>query len=188
MTLASLVTVVRLALVPIFAILLTQGDPRALPLFVAIALGDVLDGLLARTISRPSRLGAVLDAAADKVLMTVTFVLGAIAGILPVWLSVIVVGRDVLQSGVWLILVRARKHARDPILWEPSRVGKYSTVFQAVAVIGGLRAALIDGTAAGPLVRSWMVLTFVLTLVAGIQYTLRAIRQIRRAALNPEWA
>lgn len=183
MTLASLVTLLRLALVPVFGIWLHQGDPRALPMFGALAVGDVLDGLLARTISRPSRLGGILDAAADKALMTTAFVLGAVAGVMPVWLAAVVVVRDALVVGIWLILGRPRAGARDAIRWEPSRLGKYVTVFQAVAVLGCLRAALIEGSSPGPLVRSLLVLTFVITFIAGIQYAGRAIRQLRRREL-----
>jgi cardiolipin synthase len=181
MTLASLVTLVRLVLVPLFGAWLARGDPRALPLFAAIAAGDLLDGLLARTVSRPSRLGALLDAAADKALMIAAYVLGTAAGMLPVWLALVVVARDALQMGVWLALGVSRSRAQDPIRWEPSRVGKYATFAQAITVLFALRAALLDAEAPGPgpLLRSWMVLTAVLTLVSGIQYLLRAATQLR---------
>ena len=63
----------------------------------------------------------------------------------------------------------------------PSRLGKYTTVFQAVAVLGCLRAALVYERSPEPLVRTILVLTFVLTLVGGIQYAGRAVRQLRQA-------
>jgi cardiolipin synthase (CMP-forming) len=174
MTLATAVTLLRLGLVPLFGVLLFRGDARALPLFGAIAAGDLLDGLLARTVSRRTRLGGVLDAAADKALMTVAFVLGATARLLPVWLAAVVVCRDALQAGVWLVLGARRGESHQGIRWEPSRVGKYATFAQALSMLGALASPSAEVAA---LLRSWMVLTAVLTLVSGTQYLVRAARQ-----------
>jgi cardiolipin synthase len=177
MTLASLVTLLRLSLVPLFGLWLARGDARAVPLFVALAAGDLVDGLLARTVSRATRLGALLDATADKALMLVAYVLGTAAGVLPPWLAAVVVGRDLLQGATWLSLGTRGRAGADAIRWEPSRVGKYATVAQAVTVVAALSVG--RGRAALPLVQSWMVLTGVVTLVAGSQYLVRVVCAMR---------
>lgn len=95
--LPNALTLLRLALVPPIAVLILLGHTwPALALFVVAGFSDALDGLLARRFGWQSRLGIVLDPIADKLLLTVVFVCLAIVGLIPVWLTVVVIVRDVL--------------------------------------------------------------------------------------------
>lgn len=97
LTLPNLVTVGRLGLVPlVVAALAAQAYGWALAGFLAAAISDAVDGILARLLNQRSRLGAVLDAVADKLIIFTTMLMLAVAGLLPVWLAVVLAGRDLL--------------------------------------------------------------------------------------------
>src|SRR5262249_41119299 len=91
------ITVVRLALVPVVAWLLIAGAyGAALTVFLAAALTDLIDGYVARTFKLSSALGAVLDPIADKLNMLVATALLTWQGLVPIWLAVAIIGRDIV--------------------------------------------------------------------------------------------
>lgn len=97
----NLITVVRIFLIFPTAWLLWEGFyVDALILTAAAGASDAVDGWLARRLDAVSRLGAALDPVADKLLVAAIFVIFAIQGHLPLWLAVIVLGRDaVIMAG-----------------------------------------------------------------------------------------
>lgn len=97
LTLPNVITVVRAALIPVIAYQLAQRRfDVALALFMACALGDLIDGFLARRWNQRSRFGSIADPIADKLTMlTVTLMLAA-EGLLPGWLAAAVIARDVI--------------------------------------------------------------------------------------------
>ena len=102
LTPANQLTLVRVMLIPFFVILVVYGYfGWALIVFLTAGLTDLFDGLLARTISRRTELGAWLDPVADKLLLVTTFVVLTWKGLglvnrLPVWLTILIISRDVL--------------------------------------------------------------------------------------------
>ena len=93
--LPNVITVFRIALVPPVALLLLRDDYRLALILVFVAgVSDGLDGWLARAFGWRSRLGAVLDPLADKLLLVVTFSCLGWKGLLPLWLVGMVVLRD----------------------------------------------------------------------------------------------
>lgn len=119
----NMLSVVRLAFVPVFLWLLLRGDDVvALIVLVVATLTDLLDGFLARRLHQVTRLGQLLDPAADRL-----FVLACLLGlasreILPWWLVAIVVSRDVFLVLVGAVLV-AHGHGPLPV----HRLGKIAT-------------------------------------------------------------
>ena len=97
----NLITLARLLMVPVIAVLLSdQAYTAAFWLFLAVGVSDGLDGFIARRFAVTSAAGALLDPVADKmVIMTCAFVL-AWNGLLPMWLAVPLVARDVLMLAV----------------------------------------------------------------------------------------
>ena len=96
-TVPNLISMLRLALVPVFAVLIiTQHDVAALAVLAFSALTDWLDGVAARLLDQVSKLGQVLDPAADRLFILVTLVTLAWRDIVPLWLLVLVLGRDIL--------------------------------------------------------------------------------------------
>nr|WP_221234172.1 CDP-alcohol phosphatidyltransferase family protein [Terrimesophilobacter mesophilus] len=88
---------IRLALVPVFLVLVIMGyDIPALIVLVVSSITDFLDGVLARRLDQVSRLGQLLDPAADRLFIFATLIGLAVRGIVPWWLVTVIVGRDVL--------------------------------------------------------------------------------------------
>jgi cardiolipin synthase len=96
-TLPNLITIARVLLIPVVAFLLLDHDYKlAFAVFMAAAVGDWLDGFLARRLNQMSQLGAVLDPIADKMTMMIVAILMAAQGLLPIWLAVVIVMRDAI--------------------------------------------------------------------------------------------
>ena len=96
-SIANWITLVRIVLVPWFAILLINGDfNQALWIFLAAAFSDALDGFVARMFSQKTRLGSYLDPIADKLMLSTAFITLAVLQQIPGWLAVIVISRDVI--------------------------------------------------------------------------------------------
>ena len=130
--LPNLLTVLRLCAAPFTAMLiLDERYGAALLVFAFAGLSDALDGYLARRLSPGSRFGVYLDPAADKLLMLASFVTLTMVGAVPLWLTALVIARDVAIVGAvgiaWLLAL--------PLTIEPLNIGKISTVVQ-VAFIG----------------------------------------------------
>ena len=120
----NLVTVVRLALIPVFWWLLFASDHRAMAAWLLAVLGatDWIDGWLARTLHQTSTVGKVLDPTADRILVMVGLIAVALAGGVPWWFAGITLVREVLVSVLTLVLA-ALGAARIDVLWW----GKVST-------------------------------------------------------------
>lgn len=135
LTTANQITILRLIFVPIFAILVVgRHDTGALAVMAAAALSDVLDGTVARTFRQVSPLGVALDPIADKVLMSTAFVTLSFRGVLPWWLTITVLSRDVviLITALLIILVAGYRP------FYPTILGKASTVVQSITVFAAL--------------------------------------------------
>jgi cardiolipin synthase len=148
-TLPNLITLARLCAVPATVWLILQGRlDLAFLLFVGAGVSDAVDGWLARVRDARSALGALLDPVADKALLVSVYVTLAAIGVLPDWLAILVVFRDlVIVGGVLVLWVLGQPPAIRPIL-----VSKLNTALQiglaalALMLAGfGLRAqGLLD--------------------------------------------
>src|SRR6187399_1584271 len=129
LTLANQLTILRILIVPLFVILVVYGMlGAALIVFSVAGLTDALDCLIARRAGQRTSLGAWLDPMADKLLLVTTFVVLTLPAIpltnhLPLWLTVIVISRDVVIVGVVAII----NLAVGPRTFRPSLLGKATT-------------------------------------------------------------
>ena len=99
LTVPNVISLLRLLLVPVFAVLIVEGhDVWALVVLAVSGASDWLDGVLARRLDQVSRLGQMLDPAADRLFILVTLLGLAWRDVVPVWLVVVIVGRDVLLA------------------------------------------------------------------------------------------
>lgn len=124
-----------MVLVPLVVYLLARGDREAaLWLFAIAGLSDAVDGYVARQFNQQTRVGAVLDPLADKLLIVATALALAWLGLLPSWLAAIMVGRDLI------ILAGALTYhfLIGPYDMAPSLPGKVCTFSQVVLVVGVL--------------------------------------------------
>ncbi len=112
LTLPNAISFVRILAVPVFVWLLLGADQVAAAGWLLLAIGstDWLDGLLARRLGQVSKLGRMLDPIADRLAIVAAVVAGWLAGILPAWLVVGLLVREVIVASlaVWLLLVHRR--------------------------------------------------------------------------------
>lgn len=105
LTVPNLLSFLRLLLVPVFLVLLAQGeDAWALIVLAFSSLTDFLDGYLARLLGQVSRLGQLLDPAADRLYIFAALIGLAWRDLVPWWIVLVVVGRDVVLLGLGVIL------------------------------------------------------------------------------------
>lgn len=129
MTLPNLITIARLILVPLVIVMIVNARwDAAFFLFVAAGVSDAIDGFIARRFDMRSELGAYLDPVADKALIVSLYITLAIVGIIPVWLVIVVVSRDLMIiTAVILSWLMAK-----PVTIAPIVVSKLNTAAQIV--------------------------------------------------------
>ena len=137
LTIANQITLLRMLLIPAFVIQVLYGELGwALATFVTAGITDALDGLIARRAGQKTTLGAWLDPMADKLLLLSAFIVltmpgrGLVARI-PVWLTVLIISRDVVIVSVVAIV----NLAVGPRTFRPSIWGKVAT---ATYIVTGL--------------------------------------------------
>ncbi|MGB5629664.1 MAG: CDP-alcohol phosphatidyltransferase family protein [Woeseiaceae bacterium] len=130
--LPNAISLLRIALVAPILILILDGQYGwALLLFCVAGFSDGLDGYLAMRFDWRTRLGGLLDPAADKLLVTGLFVTLAWIGLIPVWLAAIVILRDVVIVAGAI----AYNFIVEPVPGEPSRISKLNTALQMLFVV-----------------------------------------------------
>jgi len=176
-TLPNALTIVRILLIPVIAVTILLGRfELALPILFLAGISDAIDGYFARRWKQQSRLGAMLDPAADKLLLLTVYLALAFARALPAWTVALVIGRDVvIVVGVLVLVALKRSRNFPPTIW-----GKVSTFYQLM--LGG--AVVMHG--AFP---AWMpeaALVFLLagtcaaTIVSGVDYIRIGVRMAAR--------
>lgn len=179
--LPNFLTALRLFAAPLTAWLIhNDKDTAALCVFAFAGLSDALDGYLARRLSPGSRFGVYLDPAADKVLMLASFVTLTMIGAVPLWLTVLVIGRDLaIVLGVALAWIFSL-----PVQIAPLNIGKASTVVQ-VGFIGMVLLLLALGADQPNVVLAGALAAGVVTVASWLAYAQVLIRALvlgRRAA------
>jgi len=164
--LPNVITLARIALVPVLILLLKDHDYAAgLIVFVVAGASDALDGYLAKRLHVQSRLGAILDPVADKLLLVSAYVMLTLLEHIPFWLVLVVVFRDLLIVGGYMLYT---SHA-GPVKMRPSILSKLNTLMQItlVTVILAQQAAGL----AWPLAEILVYVVLVTTVVSGAHYT-----------------
>ena len=114
-TIPNVLSMLRLALVPPFLVLIVLGDyVAALILLIVASLTDLLDGYLARRLGQVTRLGQLLDPAADRLYIFAALVGLAANQLVPWWIVVVIVARDVFLLILGVVLAN---HGYGPIGW-----------------------------------------------------------------------
>ena len=167
LTPSNQITLLRLVFVPVFAIMVLEQHYRAaLAVLVAAALSDILDGTVARLMKQESALGVALDPIADKILMTTGYLTLAFRGVLPWWLTIVVLSRDVaiLATALVISLVAGYRPFHPSLLGKASTAAQVFTLFVAVC-----RQAQVPFITADVLTIS-IYLTAGLTLASAVHY------------------
>jgi cardiolipin synthase (CMP-forming) len=176
LTPANQLTLLRMLLIPAFVILIVYGYLGwALIVFVLAGITDALDGLIARWSGQKTSLGAWLDPMADKLLLVTTFVVLTLPGLdltnrLPIWLTVLIISRDV---GI-VLTVAIVNLAIGPRTFRPSVYGKMAT---AVYILTAVVAMLFNYLRYHSIVVDVFIWgSLVITLISGLHYIRHATR------------
>ncbi len=169
-------TLLRIFLVPfLVVVLLTKFSGRefvGLGIFLLAAITDFFDGFFARRYNQMTRLGALLDPIADKLLMSAAFISLVELDLARAWMVVIIIGREFAVSGLRSIA------SQQGVTIAASPLGKGKTISQVIAI-----ALLILGHQLGEFhfvgnVALWIVMIF--ALASGVDYFLRFSRAVLR--------
>lgn len=183
LTLANQLTLLRIALVPAFVLLVVYGQLGwALAVFATAGATDALDGLIARRTGQAGKgIGAWLDPLADKLLMVTTFVILTLPGIplvnhIPIWLTVSVISRDIVIIGVVAIV----NLAMGPRTFKPSIWGKMATAAYIVTAVVVMYFNYLGRTSI--LVDAGIWISLLLTLLSATDYFFRIRKLLNEPA------
>lgn len=171
--LPNIICFARIALVVPTAVLLYREDyPSTLVLFGVAAFSDALDGFLAKRFGWASELGRILDPLADKLLLVTVFIMLAVIGQTPVWLTVAVVARDVViaAGAVAYRIFFGRLYGR------PTGISKINTAFQLFYVLAVV-ASLGFGWPPANATLALGAAVFVTTVASGADYVMTYVRR-----------
>jgi cardiolipin synthase (CMP-forming) len=175
MNIPNILTLLRIILVPVIVIFLIQGAfLKALLVLIAAGLSDALDGFLARILHQQTVLGAYLDPIADKALLASSFVTLSILHIIPSWLAVIVISRDVIiLLGIFVLSTMSIS-----VKICPTFVSKITTALQLSTVLLALTGRCLPGG----LHELWLLIlywsTALFTIISGLNYMARGVALI----------
>jgi cardiolipin synthase (CMP-forming) len=171
MNIPNSLTILRILLIPCYVGLLVYGKfDQALIVLLVAGLTDALDGAIARMKNQYTRLGAVLDPLADKMLLISGFVTLSMIHLVPSWVTILVVSRDVI-----LMLGTAVAHFTDSrVDLTPTFLGKGTTFLQLsyVVMVIFLTSRRIDLSIMLPLLFGMVAFT----LLSGLHYLYRGFR------------
>jgi cardiolipin synthase len=163
---ANRLTLLRILLIPVFAIsLLYRQNGAALFIFCLAGISDGLDGFIARTYGQKTKLGTFLDPMADLLLLSTAFIVLAMMDQIPVWLSVIVISRNVIVVMGSAILYIINNHIDISI----TPLGKATTFFQLTLLLFALTSHYLN-TVPSVIFPLLLWTTTILTVVSGLQY------------------
>jgi CDP-diacylglycerol--glycerol-3-phosphate 3-phosphatidyltransferase len=184
LNLPNALTALRIFLVPVLVVVLLTRSRSEGGLFLGVAifgvavLTDYLDGYFARRRNQITRTGILLDPLADKLLTAAAFLSMVEMGLVPAWMVMIVLGRELAVTGLRNVA------AGRGILIEASVLGKGKMVAQVVAIFLLLLSRPFPILRIPSLVALWIVV--LVTVVSGVDYFLRFWRDVLRPPVRPE--
>ncbi len=164
MTLPNIITIFRIILIPVFlAVFYSQMENRILYaglIFVVAGVSDVLDGYIARRFNLTSKLGALLDPFADKLMSFTVLITFTSIGLIPIWILIPMLIKEVTMIAGASILYFRHKEAVIPA----NKYGKIATF--------SLYAAVLSIVFKVPMTLSFilLIITVVLNLIAFVNY------------------
>jgi cardiolipin synthase len=173
LTAANQLTLLRMVLIPPFAILLVYGFRGwALATFLAAGITDLFDGLIARRTGQKTTLGAWLDPMADKLLVVTMFVMLTLPGTgspnsLPLWFTILVLSRDI----VIVLTVAVVNLAVGPRTFRPSMFGKVATATYLLTGVVALYYNYLN--VASPVITVLIYASLTITVISAFDYAVK---------------
>lgn len=178
LTPANQLTLLRMLLIPAFVILVVYGQLGwALVAFLTAGVTDGLDGLIARWSGKKTSLGAWLDPMADKLLLVTAFIVLTWPGLglanrVPIWLTVLVISRDV----VIVLTVAVVNLAVGRRTFRPSIYGKFTTAIYIVTCVTIIYFNYLERRS--PWVDACIYASLAITLISSFHYAVNVARQV----------
>ena len=175
LTAANQLTLLRMVLIPPFAILLFyEYRGWALLVFLAASITDLLDGLIARRTGQKTTLGAWLDPMADKLLLVTMFAMLTLPGMgsanrLPVWFTILVLSRDIAI----VLTVAVVNLAVGPRTFRPSIFGKIATATYIMTGVITLYFNYLD--LRSPVITVFVYASLVITVISAFHYLIKVV-------------
>jgi cardiolipin synthase (CMP-forming) len=175
----NILTVGRILLTPLFVILLIKSlFAHALIVFTLAGISDGLDGFIARYFNQRTVMGSYLDPIADKFLLSAAFITLAILTIIPAWITVIVISRDILiLVGIAVFAITDFK-----VNIKPSIVSKFTTAAQLGTIFIVLLGFHIPAVVIAESPALWI--TAGLTILSGLHYMLAGVSILQAGLEN----
>ena len=174
-TVPNQITILRLGFLPFFLILVFYEEYHwALAVLVFVALTDAIDGFLARRLHQKSALGAYLDPIADKLLLSSSYFELALHGKITWWLTILVLGRDVLLLVASAVILITVGYMSLP----PSLYGKATTFFEITMIFLVLVLALQDNHALYMVKEICGYCVAVFVCISGVHYSIVVSRRL----------
>lgn len=176
-TIPNLLSMLRLALVPPFLVLIIVGDyVAALIVLIVASFTDLLDGYLARRLNQVTRLGQLLDPAADRLYIFAALVGLAANGLVPWWIVVVIVARDVFLLVLGVVLAN---HGYGPLpVHQLGKVATFALFFGVPVIMLGLAFPIVQPVSepVGWAITLWGAFLY---WWAGVIYAIETARVIR---------
>ncbi|MDH3975491.1 MAG: CDP-alcohol phosphatidyltransferase family protein [Deltaproteobacteria bacterium] len=167
MNLPNILTLLRIALIPLFLYYLVKSNfSGALIVFFIGSITDALDGFIARKFDLITDLGKILDPAADKLFLLTSFTAAYFINLLPLWLFAIAIIKDLVIVSGYTVL----RFLKNKVEMRPTSAGKSSTAFQMFTIL----LLLLNGVGIGNkvLLVSIMIMTGFLLFYSMITYVM----------------
>jgi len=164
---------IRIIIIPVFTTtIIYKRYNYALYLFAIAAVTDFLDGLLARLTNQKTALGTFLDPLADKFLLVTSFITLSVFGLIPKWLAITVISRDIIVLTGWLILYLSTGMKKV----EPSVLGRATIWIQSIFIAFVLVRMNFFLFPEFYLALQWS--TAGITILSGLHYIYRELKHI----------
>jgi cardiolipin synthase len=175
LTVPNQLTFLRLAFLPFFIIAIEYEHYEvALGILIAAGLSDGLDGLLARGLNQKTPLGAYLDPIADKLLLSSSYFVLALKGKIGWWLTILVLGRDVLLlAACAVILLTVGYRPFPPSIW-----GKATTFFEIALIVLVLVLAVWNRESLWIAREVCAYIVAALVVISGLHYSIVVARRL----------
>ena len=175
LTVPNQLTLLRMVVLPFVLISMIYGQHTAsLWLFVAAAVTDAIDGVVARRFNQRTRLGQYLDPIADKLLLSSCFVAQSVTGAIPWWVTILVLLRDVMIIAMVLVVVLTTSVRSFP----PSLLGKANTVVQIITLITVLLNNVVRASWLQGVITALVAMTAITTVFSAVHYVLEVSRRL----------
>jgi len=179
MNLANRLTLARIFLVPVFMIILLTripkyGDYLAALVFIIAASTDGLDGYIARSRKQITNLGKFMDPLADKLLISAALISLVELGLIKAWVAIVIISREFAVTGLRAIA------ASEGIVISASKLGKYKTISQIVAIVVILLHDFSVHLWSVPFGLILLYIAVVFTILSGIDYFIKAKKLLRK--------